>query len=325
MVLGMVVVGGITRLSGSGLSMVDWRPLMGALPPLGEARWNEVFDLYKTSPQYLEVNSWMQLADFKRIFFWEYLHRILGRLTGIVAFLPLVFFVATKKISRRLAWRSFVAVLLGGLQGLVGWYMVKSGLVDRPEVSHLRLAAHLLLAIFISQWVLWILLDLYYPTNVKGAEQEALPRSIRAGAVALLALVALQLLYGAWMAGTRAGMLFPSFPDMNGVYLPAPFFQRGSLWQNLVHNPHAIHWIHRALGWLLLVGGSGLYLWIRRSHATIEPAWASWAFLLVIGLQFVLGAFAAIHQVPLWLGVAHQFGAVLLVCSTTLLVHRTRG
>ena len=324
MVLLMVVVGGITRLSGSGLSMVDWRPLMGTIPPLSEARWNEIFDLYKTSPQYREDNSWMQLADFKRIFLWEYLHRVLGRLTGLVAILPLVYFVLARRIPRWLTWRAVVAVLLGGVQGLVGWYMVKSGLVDRPEVSHLRLSSHLLLAVFVSQWVLWMLLDLYFP-GTPARRGEALPGAIRSSAIAMLALVALQLLYGAWMAGTKAGMLFPSFPDMNGAYSPLPFFQRSSLLENLVHNPHAIHWIHRSLGWLLLVCGSGLYWWIRRIRLTIDPAWASWAFLLVIWLQFVLGAFAAIYQVPLWLGVAHQFGAVLLICSTTLLVHRTRG
>jgi cytochrome c oxidase assembly protein subunit 15 len=323
MIFVMLVVGGITRLTGSGLSMVEWRPLIGALPPGSEQEWLAVFDRYKASPQYLEVNSWMQLADFKRIFFWEYIHRLYGRLIGVVAFVPWLYFTFTRRMPPAMVGRTLAAVALGGLQGLLGWYMVKSGLVDRPEVSHLRLAAHLLLAIIVAQWVFWILLDLYFPTSPRPRERS---RRRAAGivtglALGLLGVVALQIVYGAFMAGTHAGLLFASFPDMNGAYSPHHFFPLDSLAQNLFYSPLAIHWVHRLLGWLLLFFAGGLWYGIYRARIEIVPAWAPLLLFAVISVQFVLGALTALYQVPVTLAVCHQAGGFILMSSATLLAH----
>jgi len=311
----MVLIGGITRLTGSGLSMVDWRPLMGALPPLGEAEWNKVFEAYKASPQYLEVNQWMGIEDFKRIFFWEYLHRVMGRLIGLIALVPWIFFRLRKRLERWLSLRVLVAIALGGVQGLLGWYMVRSGLVDRPEVSHLRLAAHLMLAFFIAQWVLWTLFDLRW-----GRTRFAFAGWGRLN-FGLLAIIALPIPPGAFMAGTRAGILFPSFPDMNGGYAPGAFFPRASLFENFFYSPIAIHYIHRLLGFLLVFYAGGVVIALYRKR--LAPAWATGQLALVLLAQFALGALTALYQAPLPLAIAHQAGAFELACSATLLAHRT--
>ncbi len=309
----MVLVGGITRLTGSGLSMVDWRPVLGVLPPIGEAAWNEVFDAYKSSPEYREVNSWMELADFKRIFFWEYLHRVLGRIVGLVAFVPWLYFRLRGRLEDWVSTRVVIAIVLGGAQGLLGWYMVQSGLVDRPEVSHLRLAAHLGLAFAIAMWLLWLLFDLHFARARFG-------RGSAPGlTVSLVALLALQIAYGAFMAGTHAGILFPSFPDMNGHYLPGALFPEGPLLSTLIHNPIAIHYVHRVLGFALL--GLGAFAWWRLRARSNEVTWVCDQFLVVLFVQFVLGALAALYQAPLPLSLIHQSGAFATACSTLLLVH----
>lgn len=311
----MVMLGGITRLTGSGLSMVDWRPLMGVLPPMGDEQWNAVFEAYQTSPQYLEVNSWMQLDDFKQIFFWEYLHRLAGRAIGLVSIVPWLYFTLRGKLERWLSIRVVVAIVLGGAQGLLGWFMVQSGLVDRPSVSHFRLAAHLMLAFFIAQWILFTLLDLHWGRS-------ALAWTRTCGMILCLsAVLALQILYGAFMAGTHAGLLFPSFPDMNGGYAPAQFFPLDSLWDNLLFSPIAIHYVHRTLGFALLALTAAVLFALRR--VALEPAWTKTQFVVVLAVQFALGAFTALYQVPLVLAVAHQSGAFVLACSLTLLLHRS--
>lgn len=311
----MVLIGGTTRLTNSGLSMVDWRPLMGALPPIGGTQWDEVFEAYKAFPQYLKVNQWMGLEDFKRIFFWEYVHRLMGRLIGLVAFAPWLFFTLRRRLESWISRRVIVTIALGGAQSLLGWFMVRSGLTDQPEVSHLRLAAHLLLAFFIAQWLLWTLFDLHWGRT----------RFASAGAhkfvLGLLALIALQTLYGAFMAGTRAGILFPTFPDMNGGYAPGAFFPRESLVENLFYSPIAIHYTHRVLGFLLIFYAAGVLIALYRNR--LAPDWVTGQFALVLLSQFVLGALTTLNQTPLSLAIAHQAGAFVLTCSATLLAHRT--
>ncbi|MCP5043609.1 MAG: heme A synthase [bacterium] len=311
----MTLVGGITRLTGSGLSMVDWRPLMGVFPPIGETAWLEAFNAYKTSPEYREVNPWMGLDDFKRIFFWEYLHRVLGRVIGLGAFLPWLVLTWRGRIERWLSWRILVVIALVGAQGLLGWYMVKSGLVGIPAVSHLRLASHLALAFAISQWILWTLLDLHF-----GHARPSLA-GLQQWTFGLLLLISLQVVYGAFMAGTHAGILFPSFPDMNGDYLPGPFFPLATLWQNLVHSPIAIHYVHRALGFALLFYGAATCFALRR--APLTPSWVRGQFVCVLVAQFALGAVTVLYQVPLALAAIHQAGAFITACSASLLAHRT--
>jgi cytochrome c oxidase assembly protein subunit 15 len=313
----MVMLGGITRLTGSGLSMVDWRPLMGILPPMNDEEWNAVFAAYKASPQFALVNTWMEFGDFKKIFFWEYAHRLMGRLIGVVAFVPWVYFVLRGKIASWLSVRVVVAIVLGGAQGLLGWFMVQSGLVDRPEVSHFRLAAHLLLAFFIAQWVLLTLFDLHW-----GRVRLTHNRESR-WMLGIMATLAVQILYGAFMAGTHAGLLFPTFPDMNGGYAPSQFFPLATVTENLLYSPIAIHYTHRFLGFALVGLAAGVLFAMRNTRLT--PEWSKAQFAAVMLFQFVLGAFTALYQATLSLAILHQAGALLLACSVTLLAHRSAG
>jgi cytochrome c oxidase assembly protein subunit 15 len=322
MVFAMVVLGGVTRLTGSGLSMVYWHPLMGVLPPLSESDWQHVFAQYQESPQFREVNSWMTLDSFKRIFFWEYLHRLCGRLIGIVGFVPWLFFHVRKRISPWLSRRVLIAIGLGGLQGLLGWFMVKSGLVDRPEVSQFRLAAHLLLAFFIGQWILWTLLDLH---TSRHPNQHGAPPLIRRLVHLAAFLVALQVIYGAFMAGTRAGVLFPTFPDMHGAYAPSHFFPLETLSQNLFHSPITIHYIHRALALVLTLHVFALWWLIRRQPPESMPSWSATPLLIAMLLQSALGGLTVVHQIAIPIAVSHQAAGFFLAATTTLLVHLTHS
>jgi cytochrome c oxidase assembly protein subunit 15 len=323
-VLVMVVVGGITRLTGSGLSMVEWQPLIGAIPPLDEASWQAVFARYQASPQFQQVNHWMQLADFKRIFFWEYVHRLIGRSIGLFVFVPWLYFLVRGRLTRALALSTLGAFALGGAQGLLGWYMVKSGLVDEPRVSHLRLAAHLTLAFALGQWLLWLALAAERgraPRPAAGFVPGAPSPGQRAAAWGLVALIVLQSVFGAFMAGTRAGVLFSSFPDMNGTLSPAPFFV-GALLDDLLHNPAAIHWTHRTLAWLVLGYGLGLLSWLRTTPGLGRAPGLLGAALL---LQVVLGALTVIQAVPISLAVAHQATAYLLLSCAVAVCHALGG
>ncbi|MEE2658523.1 MAG: COX15/CtaA family protein [Candidatus Latescibacterota bacterium] len=320
----MVIVGGITRLTGSGLSMVEWRPLMGALPPLSEAEWQRVFEQYQASPQYQQVNHWMGLSEFQRIFFWEYLHRLLGRLVGVVALVPWVWFLARRRLSHRTAMRTFLAFLLGGLQGLLGWYMVKSGLAGVPEVSHFRLAAHLSLAFLVGGWVLWLILDLHCGKHAGGSPLMSVHvLELRRLAHKFIALLALQIIYGAFVAGTRGGVLFATFPDMNGYYLPGVFFTGPSPVHDLMHSPLVIHWVHRFLAWIVVGMAVALVLRVRRQASPGSRLRATGSVLGgSVLLQFALGALTVTLHVPVWAAVAHQAGAFLLLGNGLFLTHQ---
>ena len=312
LICAMVLIGGTTRLTGSGLSMVQWHPLMGILPPLDQEAWQAVFARYKESPQYNLVNHWMTLADFKQIFFWEYFHRLLGRAIGFAFIVPWAVFVVRKKLRGRLAKRTALAFVLGGAQGLLGWIMVKSGLVDVPAVSHYRLAAHLMLALFVAGWILWILLDM------RCAQQSASQPSSRLGRAswALVGLIALQCVYGAFMAGTRAGYLFDTFPTMNGEWIPTGL---GSM--NPFAHPTSIHFIHRLLAWI--TAGSVLLFWwqTRKGAASRRQAMVAHALLAALALQFLLGILTIIFNMPIAMAVAHQGGGVLLLSVALVTAH----
>ena len=313
----MVAIGGITRLTGSGLSMVEWRPLMGALPPIGETEWLAVFDQYKQTPQFAQVNDWMSLADFQRIFFWEYLHRLLGRLIGVVFLVPWLVFVFRRRLRGPLAWRALLAFVFGGLQGVLGWYMVSSGLVDVPAVSHYRLAAHLGLAFFVANYVLWFGLDLN-PHAIPA--HAARPGTARA-TWSVLVLVALQSVYGAFMAGTRAGWLFATFPDMHGEYVPTSAFAAGSIWQNLLANPVAIHFVHRTLAYAVVIAVA--WWWWRARRQAAHPRQRRIAHFVggTLLLQFSLGVATVLFAVPVWLATAHQAAALLLLSTLVAAAH----
>lgn len=315
----MVVVGGVTRLTGSGLSMVTWRPLMGTLPPIGDAAWVAVFEEYKTFPQYQSVNSWMTLSDFKAIFFWEYIHRLWGRVIGLIFILPWLYFVSKGYIRGAHMGRTLVAFVLGGLQGLLGWYMVKSGLVDEPAVSHYRLAAHLSLAFFVGMYVLWLFFD---SRQIRLAEAS---RAVQRWSIAFLVLLSAQIIYGAFMAGTRAGYMYQTFPDMNGVMVPAGLLQTESLWLHLTSNHDAIHFLHRSLGWATLLAGGALAFIAYRKGASLTQKWAALALPIALLAQFGLGVLTVVFAVPVWLGALHQAGAYILLSLTLWLMYCHKG
>lgn len=326
LVLMMVIVGGTTRLTGSGLSMVEWHPLMGVLPPLTAADWDAVFERYKAFPQYQQVNHWMGLADFKRIFFWEYVHRLLGRVLGLAFFIPWLVFVSRGQLRGRWAVRTLVALCLGGAQGLLGWYMVRSGLIDRPEVSHFRLAAHLSLAFIAGLWVLWLALDAAGEGAPLDAQARAASTALRPAAWGLVALTSMQVVLGAFMAGTRAGLVSRTFPDMNGHYGPGPFFTGPSVIDDALNNPLAIHWLHRAFAWIVLGAGIAVYV---RARALGVPLFRTRALgvVHVLGAQFALGVATVMLQVSPPVAVAHQACGYLLMSAALRLCHglRTRA
>lgn len=319
-VLLMVLIGGTTRLTGSGLSIVEWRPLMGIIPPTSEEAWHAVFARYKEFPQYKLVNSWMDLEAFKEIFFWEYFHRLIGRLLALVVFVPWLYFVARKMLSRTTSRGALIAILLGGGQGLLGWYMVKSGLIHHPEVSHFRLAAHLLLALVVSQWVLWLILEIKAPWRIQKPLMGGLTLPL-----SLMALLYLQIAFGAFVAGKRAGIISSTFPDMNGHYLPGPFFSGSNVFTEMVNDPVAIHYCHRLIGTVLLVAfmAAGVHL-IRCARTAADRRLGS-ALLGMTLVQFTLGVVTVMQLVAVPWAVAHQAGAAVLLGLVTVFVHRQMG
>ena len=314
MVCLMILVGGTTRLTGSGLSMVEWRPLMGTLPPMSDAEWTRVFDIYKDSPQYQTVNQWMTMADFKPIFFWEYLHRLLGRLIGLVFFVPMAVLWLRGHLVGKSRIRALIALILGGCQGLLGWYMVKSGLVDIPAVSHYRLAAHLSLAFFLGAYVLWWILDLRSTPNDAGHR--------RTDCYVFLGLLCLQIVYGAFMAGTRAGYMYQSFPLLNGSLIPQGAWIDVVGWINLSDNRELINVIHRWLS--IALAGLGFSIVLRRlrwANLSRHLKIAAYTFLGALLLQVGLGILTAAMHIPVSLGAAHQLLAFGLLSASLWLHH----
>jgi cytochrome c oxidase assembly protein subunit 15 len=318
LVLLMIMVGGVTRLTGSGLSIVEWAPVSGALPPRGDRAWQEAFGAYQQSPQFQQQNHWMQLSDFKRIFFWEYLHRLLGRVIGLAFFLPWLVFLWRKTLRGALVWRTFALLILGGLQGVLGWYMVMSGLVNEPRVSHYRLAAHLLLGVSVGLCILWQALEVATPRE----PAYALARRTRWLVTAAIPLLLLQLFYGALMAGTRAGHVSATFPDMNGHYSPSSFFT--GVWaRDLFDNPLSIHYLHRALACVVLAHAIAAAIAVR--NATLEQRATAYLYLGAVVAQGALGALTVVLHMPIPVAVAHQGGAYIVCSSAILLCHAAWG
>lgn len=320
MVLAMVVIGGITRLTGSGLSIVEWRPVTGFLPPLSEAAWGRVFDLYRATPQYLEVNAGMTLAEFRAIFWWEYIHRLWGRLIGLVFFLPFVWFLIRGRVRKSLVPRLIVLFLLGGAQGALGWYMVRSGLVDIPEVSQYRLAAHLSLAFLIYAALVWTALSLIAPRPAMIADRLAV--HTRRLALLTLGLVALTILSGAFVAGTDAGLIFNSFPLMDGSILPPGYFDHATA---PFEDHGTIQFHHRLLAIVSLI--AVIALWWRSRWLALTPRARRVANGLVIiaALQVALGITTLLLVVPVHAAATHQAGAVLLFTMILWFAHELRG
>ena len=301
MIFGMVVIGGITRLTESGLSITEWKPVMGVIPPLTQEQWQADFQRYQQIPQYRELNAGMTLDQYKDIYWWEFVHRLWGRLIGFAYLLPLIGFVATGRVRGKLAWQLAGIFVLGGLQGALGWYMVESGLADRVEVSPYRLTAHLAVALLIYAATLWTALDLLRPPSA-GA------RRIDGRALALAAFVFLTMMAGGLVAGTRAGFTYNTFPLMDGSFVPAGYLDLHPWWLNPFANIPAVQFDHRLLGETTVVLAL-LYWWRARRDA------ADWSFHLVAAMaviQLSLGVATLLLVVPVPLAATHQAGAVIL-------------
>ncbi len=318
MIFVMVVLGGVTRLTESGLSMVDWRPVMGVLPPLSEADWQHAFERYKSSPEFRKANFWMTLADFKGIFWYEYLHRVWGRAIGIVYAVPFVYFLLRRRVDRRLGVRLAIGLVLGALQGVLGWVMVRSGLVERPDVSHYRLAAHLGLAILIYGYLLWIALEL-----LTARHRDAAAAGLRRGAQAICAWAFFTTITGAFVAGLDAGHAYNTFPLMDGGIVPDAMFDLDPWIINFVENAATVQFTHRVVAILLVV--AVLALWLRTRRAT-ERARRIGAWLAAAALaQAGLGIATLLSGVAIWLAATHQAGAMVVLTLALWLVHACRA
>jgi cytochrome c oxidase assembly protein subunit 15 len=305
LVFATVVVGGITRLTGSGLSMVEWRPLMGILPPMSRAEWIRVYELYQASPEYIHINVDMGLADFKTIFFWEYIHRVLGRLIGLAFIVPLIIFAVKKTIPRGYGPRLGILLVLGGMQGVIGWWMVKSGLVDDPEVSQYRLAIHLSLALIVLALLVWTGLDL------KDGRAPA-PRGHVAGVIGVLAIT---IVAGAFVAGMDAGKLYPEYPLMGDGFIPIEYGEEGVL--DAFENPASAQFHHRVLALLVVI--SVITLWWRALKSRLSLR--GHLMLSAVVLQFILGIMTLLYAVPVSLGTLHQAGAATLLVLVVGVAH----
>ena len=316
LVFAMVVVGGITRLTHSGLSIVEWQPLVGAVPPLDDAAWEDTFAKYRATPEFRLRNHDMTLAGFKQIFWWEYFHRLLGRLIGVVFVVPFAYFLARGAIARPLAWKLAAVFALGGLQGAIGWYMVKSGLVDDPRVSPVRLAMHLGMALFIYAAMLWIALDLRARAPAPRAAWAPL-------AQAFAALVFVMALSGALVAGIHAGYSYNTFPTMNGQWVPDEILMIDPWWMNFVYNMATVQFDHRLLAFAVAAGAVAL-AWRGWRDAPWARGWAA-ALLAAAALQVSLGIATLLLRVPIPLAALHQAGAVLVFTCAVGLAHRLAG
>ncbi|MDR0534632.1 MAG: COX15/CtaA family protein [Verrucomicrobiales bacterium] len=314
----MVIVGGATRLTGSGLSITVWDPIIGALPPFSQQAWQQAFDLYQQSPQYKITNAGMSLDEFKGIFYWEYFHRLLGRAIGVIFFFPFLYFLFTKQISRKFVPHLVAIFLLGGLQGALGWFMVKSGLVDKPWVSPYRLTAHLLTALFLYAYVLWQAFRLW---GVGDTNQDKVACNLKGWSLVLLGLLVVQISYGGFVAGLHAAMTYPTFPTMNGQWIPEGLLRQVPLWSNFFENHTTTQFIHRGLAFLLVIS---VALYWRRSAGVKRLVFGRNLLLAAVLLQFLLGVLTIVNSaghVPVTLGVLHQAGAVALLSVLLYLIY----
>lgn len=315
----MAMIGAITRLTESGLSIAEWNPVMGALPPLDVPEWNRVFDLYKETPQYKDINSGMTLDEFKNIFFWEWLHRLWGRMIGLIYALPFFYFMLRRRLPKIYLPSFWGFLILGGLQGAMGWYMVKSGLVDDPSVSPYRLAAHLLLAAALYGLMLQLAFKLRIPPAHEMANLAPLKKTIRI----CLALTVLTMTWGAFVAGMDAGLIYNTFPMMGDYPWPSEFFDIEPLWRNAFENHAAVQFIHRLLAMMTAFFVLLLVIKSRRFHMQSRVRWLFALLGLMVFLQVILGIGTLLSSLDIRMAVTHQAGALILLALLIRTNHET--
>ncbi len=321
LVFAMVVVGGVTRLTGSGLSITEWKPIMGALPPMSATDWSAAFEKYRAIPQYAQVNAGMSLAEFQGIFWWEWAHRFLGRLIGAAFALPFALFLILRSMPRRLIARCAALLALGGLQGLIGWWMVSSGLSERIDVAPERLAVHLGLALAIFMGLIWTGLEAW-----NGESHSRSPAGWSRGAAVLLGAIFIQCLLGGLVAGAKAGFVHTDWPRMSGAFLPPVDWSAGAL--AFLHDQALVQFNHRIWAYGLLIGGTAYAVQAWRWRLAEGLGAAAFAVAAALWLQAGLGIAALMNATPPWLAALHQGGAVLALSAATVnlwLVRRSRA
>jgi cytochrome c oxidase assembly protein subunit 15 len=322
----MVMIGGLTRLTGSGLSMTGWEPVTAWLPPIGDAAWQHEFARYQTSPQYLKVNTWMNVAEFKQIFWLEYIHRLIGRIAGAIFLFPILYFAFKRAIDKPLLLRFSSIFILGGVQGIIGWLMVSSGLKDEPRVSQYWLAFHLSTAFILFAILFIIALGRFYADKHSAIPKQTAAKTLFPITVCISILVFCQIIMGAFVAGLHAGLIYNTFPLMDNKWLPEGLFPWNSLHENLFEDIKTVQFIHRSLAYI--VAGSIAFLWIKANRLWIigPLKYAINTLLAMVCIQFTLGVLTLLYAVPTPLASMHQCGALILFAislyTNYLLVYR---
>ncbi|PWA06148.1 COX15/CtaA family protein [Flavobacterium psychrotolerans] len=316
----MVVVGGITRLTNSGLSMTDWHLVTDTFPPLTEAKWQQAFEQYKQFPEYQKINihNDFTISDYKFIYFWEWFHRLIGRVIGMVFIIPFIYFLIKKKLDSSTIRKCVILLGLGGLQGFFGWFMVRSGLIDNPDVSHFRLALHLTTAFITFAYTFWVVLDLIYP------ERTTIEKSLRTIARYALVFLVLQIIYGGFVAGLNAGLIHNHWPLMSdGQFMHESVILEKDTWfQRLTEGKSGVQFVHRTLAYIVV--GLIVLLYFKSKKFTLDTKQTDSIklLLLLVFVQFILGVFTLLYGVPLWLGLTHQISAFFLLSAMTYALHR---
>ncbi|HET7819177.1 MAG TPA: COX15/CtaA family protein [Bacteroidia bacterium] len=317
LIYAMVVIGAVTRLTGSGLSITEWKIVTGTLPPLSEEAWQKEFDAYKQIPQYKLINSHFELSDFKNIYFWEYLHRLIGRMIGIVFLIPFVWFWIKKKLPQDFMKKAMVLFVLGGFQGFLGWFMVKSGLSENVYVSHYRLAIHLISAFTVFGFTFWYALDLIYTNKYPHP-------ALRKISILLLSVIILQIIYGAFVAGLKAGYGYPTWPKMGNEWLPSDIVALEPLWKNFMEGHAGVQFIHRYLAYIVVILVGILFFKSKKTNTSRSQKTIINSLVIIVLAQFLLGVLTLLYGVPITVAVLHQTGAFFLFSTTILFLHRIK-
>lgn len=316
----MVVVGGITRLTNSGLSMTDWHLVTDTFPPLTEEKWSQAFEEYKKFPEYQKINihNDFTLSDYKFIYFWEWFHRFIGRIIGLVFIIPFVYFLLRKRLSSETLKKCFILLGMGAFQGFLGWFMVRSGLIDNPDVSHYRLALHLTFAFITFAYTLWVALDLIYPNKA----QAILP--LRKLARISLVFLVIQIIYGGFVAGLNAGLIHNYWPLMSdGQFLhESVILEKDSWFLRLTEGKSGVQFVHRTMAYVVVGLMFLLFYKSKKYTLTNQQKNGLNAMVTIVFIQFTLGVFTLLYSVPIWLGLAHQVVAFFLLTSMTYTLHR---